>query len=428
VPVAPRGAVLEDHAVVVRGGRIVAVAPGADAARDYTVETTVELPEHALIPGLVNAHTHAAMSLFKGLADDLPLMEWLEDHIWPAETRFVSDGFVRDGTRLAMAEMIRGGTTCFNDMYFFPDEAARVAVEAGLRAVVGLIVIDFPTVWARDADEYLAKALEVHDHLKGDPLVATAFAPHAPYTVSDGPLERIRVLADELDVPVHIHLHETAGEVERSVTEHGERPLARLERLGLVNTRLAAVHMTQLEAHEIDLVAERGTHVVHCPDSNLKLASGYCPLARLLASGANVALGTDGAASNNDLSLFAEMRTASLLGKGVAGDAAAIPAPVALEMATLGGARALGLDESIGSIEPGKAADLVAVDLSELECQPLYHPISHLVYAVDRHQVSHVWVAGRALLKERELLTLDAQALARSAREWGSRIAASDGS
>ncbi len=426
VPVAPRDAVLEGHAVAVRAGRIVAVLPQAEADLAYRADSTFELSEHALIPGLVNAHTHAAMSLFKGLADDLPLMEWLEGHIWPAEARFVGDRFVRDGTRLAVAEMLRGGTTCFNDMYFFPDEAARVAAEAGIRAVVGLIVIDFPTVWARDADEYLAKALEIADQVKDDPLVATAFAPHAPYTVSDDPLERIRVLSDELDIPVHIHVHETAGEVERAVAEHGERPLARLDRLGLVNARLLAVHMTQLEPDEIALVAERGAHVVHCPDSNLKLASGFCPVARLAGAGAGLALGTDGAASNNDLSMFAELRTASLLAKAVAGDAAALPAAAALEMATLGGARALGLDDTIGTLEVGKAADLVAVDLGELESQPTYHPISQLVYAADRHQVSHSWVAGRLLLKERELLTLEADALTATAREWGARVAEAD--
>ena len=426
VPVAPREAVLEQHAVAVRGGRIVAVLPQADADAAYRADATFELSDHALVPGLVNAHTHAAMSLFKGLADDLPLMEWLEGHIWPAEARFVGDRFVRDGTRLAIAEMLRGGTTCFNDMYFFPDEAARTAADAGMRAVIGLIVIDFPTVWARDADEYLAKALEVADQVKDDPLVATAFAPHAPYTVSDDPLERIRVLADELDIPVHIHLHETAGEVERAVVEDGVRPLARLDRLGLVNARLLAVHMTQLEPDEIALVAERGAHVVHCPDSNLKLASGFCPVARLAEAGAALALGTDGAASNNDLSMLAEMRTASLLAKAVAGDASALPAATALEMATLGGARALGLDDTIGTLEVGKAADLVAVDLGELESQPTYHPISQIVYAVDRHQVSHVWIAGRLLLKERELLTLEAEALAATAREWGARVAEAD--
>ena len=426
IPVEPAETVLEDHAVAVKDGRIVAIVPHGEAESRFQAETTVRCEHHAIIPGLINSHTHAAMTLMRGLADDLTLMTWLNEHIWPAEGQWVNAGFVRDGTQLAVAEMLRGGTTCFNDMYFFPDETARVASQAGMRAVAGLIVIDFPTVWAESADEYLHKGIEVHDVFRSDPLITTAFAPHAPYTVSDGPLERVAIIAEELDIPIHIHVHETADEVAMSLEQHGKRPLARLEERGLLTPRLVAVHMTQLEEEEIARYAESGAHVVHCPESNLKLASGFCPVQKLNEAGINVALGTDGAASNNDLDMFGEMRTAALLAKGVAGDASALPAHRALRMATLDGARALGLDEEIGSLEVGKAADLVAVNLGDLETQPLYHPISQLVYAASRDKVSDVWVAGRHLVKRGELTTLDTEAIAARARAWREKIYQSD--
>jgi 5-methylthioadenosine/S-adenosylhomocysteine deaminase len=422
VPVEPAGTVLEHHAVVVHQGRILDLLPATEARQRYRALVERELPEHVLIPGLINAHTHAAMTLFRGLADDLPLMQWLREHIWPAETRWVSDDFVSDGTRLAVAEMLRGGVTCFNDMYFFPEDTARAASALGMRAVVGMILIDVPTVWARDADEYLSKGLEVHDRFRDDPLVRTAFAPHAPYTVSDAALARVGILAEELDVPVHMHVHETAHEVREGVEHHGVRPIARLERLGLLTPRLAAVHMTQLEPEEIARVAEQGVSVVHCPESNLKLASGFCPVERLLDAGVNVALGTDGAASNNDLDMLGELRTAALLGKAVAGSASAVSAETALAMATLHGARALGLDGELGSLVPGKWADLAAVDLSAVETQPVYHPVSQLAYAAGRHQVTDVWVAGRHVLKDRTLTTADERQIVERARAWRERL------
>ena len=426
VPIEPRGTLLEDHALAVADGRIVALLPRAEAEARYAAQTRHDFPRHALLPGLVNARTHAAMTLLRGLADDLPLMTWLQEHVWPAEARWVSEEFVRDGTRHAVAEMLRSGTTCFNDMYFFPDVTARTASAAGIRAVVGLIAIDFPTVWAGGADEYLDKGLAVHDEFRHDALVRTAFAPHAPYTVSDGPLERIRVLADELDIPVHMHVHETAHEVAESLRQHGLRPLARLDRLGLLSPSLLAVHMTQLDDAEIERVADAGVRVAHCPESNLKLASGFCPVQRLLDVGVTVALGTDGAASNNDLDLLGELRTAALLAKAVAGDASALPASRALEMATLDGARALGWDDEIGSLVPGKAADVIAVDLGGIETEPLYHPLSQLVYALDRGRVSDVWVGGQHLLRGRRLTTLDEAEILDAARRWGARIGASD--
>jgi len=422
IPVEPQDTVLEHHALAIRAGRIVDLLPSPEADARYQAATVHDLSDHALIPGLVNTHTHAAMSLMRGLADDLPLMEWLKGHIWPAEGRWVGAEYVEDGTQLAMAEMLRGGITCFNDMYFFPEITAHAATRAGMRASLGLIVIDFPTAWANNADEYIAKGLDLYDRHRNESLLSFCFAPHAPYTVSDEPLSRIRTLANELDLPVHMHVHETAQEVEESMARFGMRPLERLAQLGLVGPNLLAVHMTQLEDAEIAHLAEAGAHVLHCPESNLKLASGFCPVQKLLDAGVNVCLGTDGAASNNDLDLMGEMRTAALLAKGVAGDAAALPAQAALRMATLNGARALGLGEEIGSLEPGKAADVVAVDMGDIESQPVYHPLSHLVYATGRHQVSHVWVAGKALLKDRELITLDLEAIRAQAALWQERL------
>jgi len=427
IPVEPDGLVLEGHALAVKDGRIAAILPIEQARTVYTAAEILELPSHALIPGLVNAHTHSPMSLFRGLADDLPLMRWLNDHIWPAEKRWVSESFVADGTRLALAEMLRGGTTCFNDMYFFPDVTARVSAEAGVRAMVGLIVIDFPSAWADDAGAYLARGLEVHDQLRNHPLVHTAFAPHAPYSVSQGPLERIRTLADELDVPVHIHVNETPEEVEESLKRWGKLPIQRLAELGLLNPGLMAVHMTQLTDTEIRLVAEAGAHVIHCPESNLKLANGFCPVARLVEAGVGLAIGTDGAASNNDLDMFGEMRTASLLAKGLAANAEAVPASTALRMATLNGARAMGIAEETGSLVKGKSADMVAVELGGPESVPVYNPISQLVYATGRHQVTDVWVAGKRLLHERGLTSLDREEILARANEWREIIVAARG-
>lgn len=422
VPVEPEGRILDHHAVAVRDGRIVDVSPTNEARERFQPNETVSLPDHVLTPGLINAHTHGAMSLLRGFADDLPLKTWLEDHVWPAEGKFVGPDFVRDGTELAIAEMIRGGTTCFNDMYFFPDVIARAASRHGMRASVGMILIEFPTPWAEGPDEYLSKGLAVRDAFKTDPLVSFVFAPHAPYTVSDQSLERLRHYADELDTPVHMHVHETAHEVAEAEQENGERPLARLTRLGLINPSMMAVHMTQLTDEEIGQVAEHGASVVHCPESNLKLASGFCPAERLDAAGINLALGTDGAASNNDLDLIGEMRTAALLSKTVANDAAALPAERVLRMATLGGARALGLENEIGSIEPGKWADLTAVRLDAFATQPVYNPVSQLVYAASRDQVSDVWVAGRRLLHEGRLTEIDEVDLAERTRTWAERI------
>jgi 5-methylthioadenosine/S-adenosylhomocysteine deaminase len=423
IPVEPAGAVLEDHALVVDQGRIRALLPAAEALARYAPRTRLDRPHHALLPGLVNAHTHAAMTLFRGLADDLPLETWLGEHIWPAESRWVTPDFVRDGTELAVLEMIRGGTTCFSDMYFFPDVVARTAAEQGIRATVGMIVLEFPTVWAQDPEDYIRKGLAVHDQYRGHPLVQVGFAPHAPYTVSDGTFQRVRVLADELDTPVQMHVHETATEVADSRRDHGRRPLRRLDDLGLVSPLLSAVHATQLEDGEIALLKARGASVVHCAESNQKLASGTCPVAALHAAGVNVALGTDGAASNNDLDMFGEMRSCALLAKGTTGDARALPAATVLEMATLGGARALGLADRIGSLVPGKEADFICVNLGAPATQPVHHPLSTLVYAAGRDQVTDTWVSGRPLLAEGRPVVADEPDILDRASAWSDRLA-----
>ena len=423
VPVVPHGVVLEDHAVAVTAGRIVAILPVHEARTRFVPRETVSRPDAALIPGMVNAHTHNPMTLLRGVADDLPLKVWLQQHIWPIEGAVIGPDFVADGITLAIAEMLRGGTTCVNENYFFPDVQAATYKRHGFRARVGLPVIDFPTAWAASDDEYFEKAGEVHDQWRDDALIATAFAPHAPYTVNDANFERVRMLSDQLDVPVHLHLHETAQEVEQSLEKHGQRPIARLDRLGLVNDRLIAIHMTQLTEAEIHLCAERGVSVVHCPESNLKLASGFCPACALERAGVTLAVGTDGCASNNDLDMFSETRTAALLAKAVAQDAAALDAFSALRAATLGGAKAIGFDDRIGSIEPGKEADLVCVDLSALETQPLHHVVSQLIYATGRQQVSDVWIAGKAKLRQRVLVEMDIDGVIANARQWRERIA-----
>ncbi len=424
IPVEPRGTVLEHHSLALDEGRITAILPSSDARRTFTAQTTVELERHALIPGFVNAHTHAAMSLLRGIADDLPLMDWLQQHIWPAEQKWVNEQFVHDGTQLAIAEMLRSGTTCFNDMYFYPEVTARVAAAAGMRVCTGMILIDFPTAYAGNPDEYFAKGLAVHDEYRHHPLVHFSFAPHAPYTVSDEPLKRVQVLADELELPIHIHVHETDGEIQNSLKAGGQRPLERLQELGLLSPSLVAVHMTQLIDEDIRRVADSGASVVHCPESNLKLASGFCQVQKLLDAGINVALGTDGAASNNDLDMLGEMRTAALLGKAVHSDASALPAADVLQMATINGARALGLADHIGSLTPGKWADIAAVDLGCLETQPLYNPVSQLVYAATREQVSDVWVAGQHLLRRRELTQLDLADVLQRVGGWQQRVSA----
>ena len=422
VPVEPAGCVLEDHAVALRGGRIVAVLPTAEARRRFDPGEVIERPDHVLLPGLVNAHTHAAMVLLRGRAENLPLGRWLRSTVWPLERRWVDPEYVRDGTTLAIAEMLRAGITCFADMHLWPDVVARTAAAAHMRASVGLIVTESATRWAAAADEYIDRGMHLRDEYKGDPLISTHFAPHAPYSVSDATLARVRRLADELDLPVAMHLHETAWEVEQSVQAHGRRPLARLAALGLASPQLVAIHMTQASPEDLDLLAESGASVVHCPESNLKLGSGVCPVARLLGRGVRVALGTDGAASNNDLDLLAEARIAGLVSSGVAATPGDLVATDLLRMATLEGARVLGLGEVTGSIEPGKWADLCCIDLRAARSWPVHDPVTAVIYAASAQQVSDTWVAGRQLLADGHLRYMDEAAVLERAEAWRERL------
>ena len=421
VPIEPAGA-LADHALIIAAGRIVDVMPSSLADLRFEAREHLALPRHVLLPGLVNAHTHAAMSLFRGIADDVPLQVWLERHIWPREARFVAPDFVYDGARLAAAEMLRGGVTCCNDMYFFPDASARAFLELGMRAMLGLPILDFPTPYAADADGYLARGLEIRDALKHESRLAFSLSPHAPYTVGDATWQKIVVYARQLDLPIQTHLAETTHEVAASGTEHGRTPLGRLHDLGATGPQFIAIHGVHLSAEDIALLAVQGCHVVHCPVSNMKLGSGIAPVAALIAGGVNVALGTDGAASNNRLDLFGEMRVAALLAKVATGDPSVLPAQQMLCAATLSGARALGLDREIGSLVAGKQADIVAVDLSALDALPCYDPVSHLVHAVGREAVTDVWIAGRRVVAHRELQTADEAAIAATARLWQERL------
>ncbi len=426
VTVDPDCSIHDNYSVAIHDHRIIDVLEQSIASTKYTAHKEANLDHHILIPGLINAHTHAAMTLFRGLADDLPLMDWLHRHIWPAETRWVNEEFVRVGSSLAIAEMLRSGTTCFNDMYFFPDIVADVARQIGMRATVGLIQINFPTTWAQTHEDYLRKGLKLHDEIKNWDLITTAFAPHAPYSVSDKPLAKIQILADELDIPVHMHVHETEQEIAASIEHFRVRPLERLSQLGLLTDRLLAVHMTQLLPSELEAVAASGAHVIHCPESNLKLGSGFCPVSDLLDAGINVALGTDGAASNNDLDMLSEMRTAALLAKGVSRDPTTLPAHQALCMATINGARALGLEDTTGTITPGKCADLVAVDLDYANTLPTYDPVTQLVYSASRDQISDVWVNGEQMIRDGKLEAIDLKTLFAQVKVWADRIIATD--
>ncbi|HAF54612.1 MAG TPA: TRZ/ATZ family hydrolase [Thauera sp.] len=423
VPVEPADVVLNHHAVAVRDGRIVAVLPQAQANDRFRAASTVDLPRHLLMPGMVNLHVHAAMNLMRGIADDLPLMRWLQEAIWPAESRHVSPTFVRDGTRLAAAEMLRGGITTCNDMYFHPEAAAEAFAEMGMRAVVGIVMLEFPTPYASDADDYLRKGLAARDRWQGHPTIGFSIAPHAPYTVSDASFGRAIAIADELSLPIHLHIHETKREIEDSVAMHGVRPLSRLARLGVLGENLIGVHAVHLDDTDLELLARHDCSVAHCPSSNMKLASGIAPVTRLLDADLRVGLSTDGAASNNRLDLIQEMRHAALLAKVSTMDASAMPAHAVLRMATLGGACALGLETQIGSIEPGKYADLCAIDLGEVDCLPCFNPVSHVVYVAGREHVTHVWVNGETRVdKGIPLLHINDSELLRLASMWQTKL------
>jgi 5-methylthioadenosine/S-adenosylhomocysteine deaminase len=415
--------VLEHYSLAITGQYITAIAPRAQLQQRIVATREIELENHVLLPGMINAHGHAPMSLLRGFADDLPLQPWLEQKIWPAESRWVNEEFVAAGARLAIAEMLLSGTTTFSDMYYFPDQVAKVAGAAGIRVQLACPVLDFPTVWARDAEDYIAKATRLHDEYRNSERIRVAFGPHAPYTVSDEPLLKIAMLAEELDIGIHMHIHENAQEISDAMHATGMRPLTRLKQLEFLGPRLQAVHLTQLLPEEIELLARLGVHAVHCPASNLKLASGFCPVTELLRAGVNVALGTDGCASNNNLDMFSELRLAALLEKGRTGDAGSLPAWQALQMATINGARAMGLEDKIGSLETGKLADVIAVDLGALASQPIYDPVSALVYGSNSNQVTHSWIHGQAAMENRQLTRMHVGDIQLEARDWGKRMA-----
>lgn len=422
LPISPHNSILENHAIAINKGRITAILP-VEQFRQWQAAEEVKLSdEHVLMPGLINTHAHSPMNLFKGLADDLPLMDWLQQHIWPAEQAILNEESMKDGVLLAILEMIRGGTTCFCDHYFFHETIAQAAVEAGMRANVGLWIGSVPTLWANNEAEYFAKVEKtLTNNRHPDPLISWSLAPHSPYIVSEHAFKKMKGISEQYQVPIHIHLHETEAEIEQCLKQYQRRPIQWLHDLGLLSRRLIAVHMTQLTDEEIQMIKQGEVSAVHCPESNLKLASGFCPVSKLVANGINVSIGTDGAASNNDLDMFAEMQTAALLAKAVSCSATAVPAPQALAMATINGAKAFGLDHEIGSLEVGKWADIIAIDLSSYLTQPVYNPMSTLVYAVDRQQVSDVWIAGKRLLKNKEFTQLDSQAIISKAKQWAKK-------
>ncbi len=418
IPIEPAGVTLHRHSLVIGGDRIVDLLPTTEAASKYPHTRRLALPGEVLLPGFVNLHTHAGMTMLRGFADDLPLMSWLQDHIWPAERRHASADFVEDGTFFACAEMLRGGVTCFNDMYFFPEAAAKAVDRAGIRAALGIVLIEFPTAYATDADDYLAKGLAARSTYQNHPLISFCLAPHAPYTVSNHSFEKVGVLAAEMDLPIHIHLHETKEEISESLKHYGIRPLQRLHALNLVDSQLIAVHAVHLEASELDLLARQGVFVAHCPSSNLKLGSGIAPVAAMEQRGIRFGFGTDSAASNNRLDMFHELRHAALLAKGSSGNTAVLNAHHTLKAATLDGASALGLDRQIGSLLTGKQADICSIKLNEWDIQPCYDPASHLVYVAGREHVQHVWVAGNPRVSHGKLVNIDERTLLASAHLW----------
>jgi len=414
--------VLENHTLAIKGEKIHDLLPSKQAKEKYQAQKEEHFDQHAIMPGFINSHTHIAMNVFRGLADDLELMDWLNNYIWPAEGKWVSNELVYDASLLAIAEMIRSGTTCFNDMYFFLGATAKAAELAGIRANIGMTIIGVPTAWAKTIDEYFAKGLEFYEQYKNNPLITPTMAPHSTYTVELKDLIKAKDIADKYKLKMNIHLQEAPSEIEQSMAKYHKRPLERLYEAGLVSRDLIAVHMTQLNDADFDILQKTQPSIVHCPESNMKLVSGSCPVEKLRKKGINVSLGTDGAASNNDLDMITEMRSAAFLGKVTANDPKALSAENTLKLATINGAKTLGLDHLIGSLHPGKEADFIAINLEQIETQPLYHPISQVVYAASRNQVSDVWVKGKKLLKNRELTTLNEKELLNKAQYWRQKI------
>lgn len=417
--------VIENGSVAVKGGRVVAVGPVAELDHAYTAREVINAAGKAVIPGLINGHTHVPMTLFRGLADDLDLQEWLTKYIFPAEAKNVNEEFVRVGTRLGLAEMIRGGTTTYCDMYYFEDAIADESSKAGVRGVLGETIIDFPVADNKTNAEAMAYVEDFVKKWKGNALIVPAIAPHAPYTVSEEHLKAVRAFSDRTGAPIVIHVSETKREVDDSIKTKGASPVDYLDRIGFLNNRVIAAHVVWPTEEEIGVLKRLGVGVVHNPQSNMKLASGVAPIPEMIRQELRLGLGTDGAASNNDLNMWEEMDTAAKLHKLISNDPKVVTALQALELATISGARALHLEKEIGSIEVGKRADLVIVDLDDLNQTPYFNIYSELVYATKAADVRTVIIEGRVVMRDRRLLTLNEETIKSDARRYRERIAKS---
>lgn len=416
------GQLLSDYSIVIENDKIIDLVPQDKVFDEYEANDTYQLTDHILIPGLINTHTHAAMSLFKGFADDLPLQDWLNDYIWPAEKEFINSSFVKDGSILALSEMIKSGVTTFNDMYFFPDATAEAVKELGVRSNIGLVVLDFPTNYATDPEDYLLKGFEFRDKWRNEELITTSIAPHAPYSVSDEAFTLINTYSEELSINIHTHLHETQWEIEDSIEKYGITPVQRLNNLGIIGPSLMAVHCVHLNDQDMATLAKNKVSIVHNPSSNMKLGSGIADIAKMLKQNLNISLGTDSSASNNRLDIMEEMRLAALLIKGSTKSPESFSANEAIKMATINGAKALGLESIIGSIEKNKKADLVAIDLNSIENQPIYNPLTTLVYSSSRSDVSYVWIDGEIKLKDKKLVKIDEERIIQLAKKWQRKL------
>ena len=419
--------VISNGSVAVHNGRIAAIGKAADIDRNYAAREVINGAGKVIIPGLINGHTHVPMTLFRGIADDLDLQEWLTKYIFPAEAKNVTEDFVRVGARLGLAEMIRSGTTTYCDMYYFEDAIADETSKAGMRGVLGETVIDFPVADNKTYEEGLAYTEKFINKWRGNALIVPAIAPHAPYTVSEEHLKAARALSDKTGAPIVIHISETKREVDDSIKAKGASPVDYLNRIGFLNGRVIAAHVVWPTADELGLLKKLGVGIVHNPQSNMKLASGVAPVPEMLKENLPVGLGTDGAASNNDLNLWEEIDTTAKLHKLISKDPKVVTAEEAFEMATIRGARALHLEKEIGSIEKGKRADLVVVDLDDLNQTPFYNIYSDLVYATKSDDVRTVIIEGRVVMRDRRLLTLNEQTIKVDAHRYREQIIKSVG-
>lgn len=424
MPMVPKGVILERHSLLMNDGKVVALIP-SEQTNDIEADEVVRLPQHIILPGMVNAHTHAPMHLLRGMGADLPLMDWLQTKIWPAEGKLMSHEFCYEGSLIAGAEMLESGITCASDHYFFSEDVARGLTEAGLKCSVSGIVIGFPSAMAKITDDYIRCAEALFEQFKGNDKVRVTVGPHAPYTVDDDALIKVRELAEKHNAYIHMHVDETASEIGGSMKQYGLRPIQRLHKLGLLSNHFISVHTVHPDAAEMALLLKTGASVVHCPCSNLKLASGFAPVAQMMSMGINVAMGTDGVASNDKVDLLGETRLAAMLGKAVCQDTTQMKVADMLYAATMGGAKALGWDDRIGSLEKGKDADLIAVDLGDIDALPVFDPASQLLYSAGREDITHVWVDGRLVVKKQQrdgLRPLSRENAQKITKTWQNRI------